>query len=100
MLNVKAGFNLLMLDQLLDLSIFFSFDRSGYLRHQKNFAKDTFREGNSLKALITGGSAGIGLELSRALLSLNVALHISSRNAAKALSQIEVLKEEFAQATV
>lgn len=100
MLNVKAGFTLLMLDRLLDLSIFFSFDRSGYLRHQKNFAPATFRDGKNLTALITGGSAGIGLGLSRALLSLNVALHISSRNKAKALSQIEILREEFPQASI
>ncbi|CRX38238.1 SDR family NAD(P)-dependent oxidoreductase [Estrella lausannensis] len=89
-----------MLDQLLDLSIFFSFDRSGYLRHQKKFAPSAFRDGKGLNALITGGSKGIGFGLCKLLLSLNVSLHITSRDKEKALSQMEILREQFPGASI
>ena len=49
-----------LLDKILDLSIYFSFDKSGFLRHQKEFSDSYIFKSNS-QALITGGSSGIGL---------------------------------------
>ena len=48
-----------MWNKLLDASIFWSFDLSGYLRHEKDFNEAyCFPEGS--KALITGGTSGLG----------------------------------------
>lgn len=84
-----------MFDALLDLSVFFSFDKSGFVRHRKHFKKDDWRQGGNLKALITGASSGIGLSLARSLLSLGVSLHITYRNREKGLKAIEALQMEF-----
>jgi len=55
-------------DSLLDASILFSFDRSGYRRHARGFAPgDLDVDLAGRVCLVTGANSGIGLETSEAL---------------------------------
>jgi dehydrogenase/reductase SDR family protein 12 len=45
--------------RILDASVFWSFDRSGYLRHKQQF-KESYHFKKGSRALITGGTSGIG----------------------------------------
>jgi NAD(P)-dependent dehydrogenase (short-subunit alcohol dehydrogenase family) len=55
------------LHSLLDRSVVFSFDRTGFYRHQRGFADAPERDLNERDVLVTGGSAGIGLSAAHAL---------------------------------
>lgn len=71
-----------MLNKLLDASIYYSFDKSGYLRHAKSFddAYEFIQNGN---ALVTGGTSGIGQAVSRELANHGVNVVITGRNQTK-----------------
>jgi len=56
------------LDRLLDASIFFSFDRGGYVRHAAAFDPDDLAVDLAGRVcLVTGANSGIGLETSASL---------------------------------
>ncbi len=69
------------LDRVLDRSIFFSFDRSGYLRHQRTFDPSdldcTMRE---KVCLVTGANSGLGLAVSNGLAAREATVHMLCRN--------------------
>lgn len=71
-----------MLNKLLDASIYYSFDKSGFLRHQKEF-RDTYSFISESNALITGGTSGIGFACVKELIKDNVNVWITGRNAIK-----------------
>lgn len=71
-----------MLNKILDLSIYYSFDKSGYLRHEKDFDDEYAFEPQS-KALITGGTSGIGQAASLELAQNGVHNVITGRNQIK-----------------
>ena len=51
---------------ILDKSILFSFDKSGYQRHKSKFNEDLSQKNLIDKiSLVTGGTSGIGGELSK-----------------------------------
>ncbi len=81
-----------MLNKFLDASIFWSFDRSGYLRHEKDFHEPYhFKKGS--KALITGGTSGIGEAAAIELVQQGVDVTVTGRNSQKG----EVTREKHSQ---
>jgi dehydrogenase/reductase SDR family member 12 len=71
-----------MWNKILDASIFWSFDLSGYLRHEKNFDENnSFPKGS--KALITGGTSGIGQAAALEMLKQGVEVVIIGRSGAR-----------------
>lgn len=73
-----------LLDRLLDKSIVFSFDRTGYRRHAKGFDPadlDVDLEGRV--CLVTGASSGLGVEVVRGLAGRGATVHMLCRNVEK-----------------
>ena len=50
-----------MINKILDSTIYFSFDSSGFKRHAKSFEELDARKIKGKNVLITGGTSGIGL---------------------------------------
>ena len=71
-----------MLNKILDASIYYSFDKSGFIRHQKSF-NDTYLFKSGSKALITGGTSGIGQAASLELSKQGVKVSITGRSSKK-----------------
>ena len=71
-----------MLNKILDASIYYSFDKSGYLRHAKSFDDQYFFKAGS-RALVTGGTSGIGQAVSLELAQSEVKIVITGRNQSK-----------------
>lgn len=65
--------------QLLDASIYFSFDKSGFLRHQMHFSTE-LRYKEASKCLITGGTSGIGLGIAKSLAKKGVDVWVTGRD--------------------
>ena len=66
-----------MLNKILDASIVFSFDRSGFRRHARNFNEDALATNLTGKQVaITGANSGIGFETARALARRGAAIHL------------------------
>ena len=74
-------------NKVLDTSIYFSFDRSGFERHQRDFSnKIEDLDFSGKTALITGASTGIGLEVAKGFFAQNgERLTVLSRTAPKNL---------------
>jgi thioredoxin reductase len=71
-----------MKNRLLDASIFWSFDRSGFQRHELEFT-DELRFTADATALITGGTSGIGEASALELLKSGVHVTVTGRDARK-----------------
>lgn len=84
-LSIKAYFNQNIFDNFLDKTVFFSFDRTGFLRHKKKFNEDLVKiKIQNKSALVTGATAGIGQEVARGLHSSGASVTITGRDASKA----------------
>lgn len=71
-------------DALLDASILFSFDRSGFHRHARSFApNDLDVDLSGRVCLVTGANSGIGLETSRALAARGATVWMLCRDRAR-----------------
>ena len=69
-LSLKLFYHTHYWENFLDKTIYFSFDRSGFLRHQKHFKEDFSKASlKNKKALVTGGTSGIGQAVVRFLRS-------------------------------
>ena len=69
---------------ILDKSVIFSFDKTGYQRHKDKFNEDLSQKTLADKiSLITGGTSGIGAEVSKELLRLGSKVYVTGRNKQK-----------------
>ncbi len=81
-LSIKVFYEGFMWNKILDASIYYSFDKSGYLRHEKLFDEEyQFKDG--AKAIITGGTSGIGQAASLELAKRGVNVFITGRSKEK-----------------
>ena len=84
-----------LLDRLADASIFFSFDASGYRRHEKRFrAEDLAVDMSGKVCLVTGASSGLGLATSAALARLGATVHLLCRSAERGSAAAETIARE------
>jgi len=69
---------------ILDKSIVFSFDKTGYQRHKFKFNEDLSQKNLTGKvSLVTGGTSGIGGEVSKELSRLGSKVYVTGRNKQK-----------------
>jgi dehydrogenase/reductase SDR family protein 12 len=64
----------------LDRTVYFSFDKSGYLRHSEDFNDDIKVNLHNKKILVTGGTGGIGKSVCDTLSSLGTHVVFTGRN--------------------
>jgi dehydrogenase/reductase SDR family protein 12 len=84
-----------MKDSILDTSIAFSFDRSGYIRHQKLFEpKDLELDCQGKRYLITGANSGLGKATATAIAHRNGIVHLLCRNKERAQQAQHEIKEK------
>lgn len=80
--SIKVFYEGFMWNKILDASIFWSFDKSGFLRHKKRFTEDLqFCSGTT--ALITGGTSGIGLASAKFMAKQGVNVFVTGRDERK-----------------
>ena len=78
-------------NKVLDTSIYFSFDRSGFERHQRDFSnKIEDLDFSGKTALITGASTGIGLEGQGVFCSKWRKIDCSFQNSAKESKRLSI----------
>jgi dehydrogenase/reductase SDR family protein 12 len=82
------------LDRFLDKSILFSFDETGYKRHSKSFRPIESETAAGKHILITGGSSGIGLELTSHFLELGSTVVALSRHTSPEVINLQKLYGE------
>ncbi len=68
-----------MFNKLLDLSIIYSFDQSGYQRHARLFSELNAVKFAGKHFLVTGGSRGIGGAVTQALLAMGAEVTVTAR---------------------
>jgi NAD(P)-dependent dehydrogenase (short-subunit alcohol dehydrogenase family) len=89
------------LDALLDASILFSFDRSGFERHARRFrAQDLELDASGRVALVTGANSGIGREAARALAARGAEVWLLCRNEARGCEAERALRAETGSSQV
>ncbi len=91
-------------NKLLDATIYYSFDKRGYERHKKNyFLEENYSFEVGQKALVTGGTSGIGKEVAFSLEANGVRTFITGRDerkgreVAKLRPNLVFLKSDLAQ---
>lgn len=83
------------LGALLDRSIVFSFDRTGFRRHQRAFPTEPERDLHGRDVLITGGTAGIGASAVQELVQRGARVTTWARNATRGQQAADSLGAAF-----
>lgn len=80
---------------LLDSSIYFSFDSSGFRRHQRSFdPSDLEVDLSGKRCLVTGANSGIGYATAAALATRGAEVWLLCRNPERGAAALESLREE------
>ncbi len=91
MSSILAG----LLDSVLDASVVFSFDRSGYRRHSRRFLTgDLDVDLSGKRVLVTGANSGIGKATARGLARLRARVVLLCRDEARGREALEELKRD------
>lgn len=70
-----------LIDQVLDTSVYFSFDRTGFERHQQDFvAGDLDVDLSSKRILVTGANSGLGRSAAHSLAALGAEVRLLCRS--------------------
>ena len=80
-MTLKIFYKNFIWNDILDASIIYSFDKSGYLRHASDYKKEEFKQLSNV--LITGGTSGIGLSCAISLKSNCSEIIVTGRNSEK-----------------
>src|SRR6478609_4309546 len=81
------------LDKVLDKSILFSFDRTGFLRHQKHYDQNSLKVDLKNKVcLVTGANSGLGFETAKKLAKLGAQVILVCRNKEKGQKALEKIE--------
>jgi dehydrogenase/reductase SDR family protein 12 len=90
-----------LLDTLLDKSIVFSFDRSGYRRHSRGFAPDDLdRSMREKTCVVTGANSGLGFEVARGLAARAATVHLLCRDAARGEAARQAIADQHGGAAL
>ncbi len=90
-----------LIDSVLDASVFWSFDASGYRRHARNFhPQDLNVDLSGRVMLVTGANGGIGLEVARTLARLGAEVRLLCRSVERGQQALEAVSAESAHSTV
>jgi NAD(P)-dependent dehydrogenase (short-subunit alcohol dehydrogenase family) len=90
-----------LLDGLLDKSIFYSFDRSGYRRHAGEFDPGDLDVSLARKiCVVTGANGGLGFEIARGLAARGASVHMLCRSAARGEEARAAIADEHRDADV
>ncbi|MFO0728125.1 MAG: SDR family NAD(P)-dependent oxidoreductase [Myxococcota bacterium] len=82
-------------DRLLDASVFWSFDRSGFLRHSRAFDPGALEvDLRGKHCLITGANSGIGLETASALAARGASVWMLCRSEARGRAAEAALRSQ------
>ena len=88
-------------DRLLDRSIVFSFDRSGFLRHRRDFGDPALDVDLTGKvALVTGANSGLGFASSAALARRGADVHLLCRSLERGDTARRRLRDETGSESV
>lgn len=88
-----------LLDAVLDASVFWSFDQSGFLRHAARF--DRRVDGLSLdgkKILVTGANSGLGLATSEALAARGAEVWLLCRSEERGRAAVQEIRAKHPSA--
>ena len=69
----------MIIDKILDKSIYFSFDQTGHERHSKSFHAIDYNTIKGKTFVVTGGTSGIGYSISKTLLASDASLIFTGR---------------------
>jgi NAD(P)-dependent dehydrogenase (short-subunit alcohol dehydrogenase family) len=83
-----------LFDGLLDASVYFSFDKTGFARHARRFdPADLPQDLRGRRYAITGGNGGLGLEIGAGLAAQGATVVLLCRDAARAQEACATLKQ-------
>jgi NAD(P)-dependent dehydrogenase (short-subunit alcohol dehydrogenase family) len=90
-----------VLDALLDASIYWSFDASGYRRHERRFRpEDLALDLGGRSYLITGANGGLGLETARSLAARGADVYMACRDPERGREAARRVREQTRGANV
>lgn len=82
-----------LLGRVLDASIYYSFDASGYRRHARAFdPRDLEVDLGGRSYLVTGANSGLGFATAEALVARGATVHLACRNPERGAAAVERLE--------